>query len=83
MPNVASLLTPRLPIRSRCLAFRSATTREMMIFSADDPAEFEKLVVFGRRSLSEEGRFRDIDKIVDVEATSWEVPRLGGELYNA
>jgi len=31
----------------------------------------------------EEGRFRDMDKIVDVEATSWEVPRPGGELYNA
>lgn len=50
MPNVASLLTPRLPIRSRCLAFRCATTLEMMIFSADDHAEFEKVVVFGKRA---------------------------------
>jgi hypothetical protein len=55
----------------------------MMVFSADDPAELEKVGLFGKGLPKEESRFRDAGKIGDVEAASWVLPRLGRERYNA
>lgn len=83
MPNVVSLLTPRLPIRSRCLAFRYATTREVLIFGADDPVHFKSFVVFEKRSSERRRQVKDRGKVDNVEAASLGLPRLGGEIYNA